>query len=253
MRRYGALLAIALGGTLATAADASALQRTITVSGTGIVTTVPNQAQFSFGVATNANTAQAAIAANDARMNAVIAALEKAGLRARDLQTAEISLTPNTNANGDRIVNYSASNQVTATTLSIARSGSIIDAAVGAGANLASGPTLTESDQLQLEREALKAGGRRCARPRRGGRRGSRCHPRGGRDGDRGVELDTGATPVRLRCRGAKSHAGGGRDTADRGGRHGHLRDLLTENARRWSALCARRRCRACARVPASC
>jgi hypothetical protein len=157
MRRCAVFLALALGGALAAAAGASALQRTITVSGTGIVTTVPNQAQFSFGVATNASTAQGAIAANNARMNAVIAALEKAGVRARELQTAEISLTPNTNSNGNRIVNYSASNQVTATTASIARAGSIIDAAVSAGANLASGPTLTESDQLQLEREALKA------------------------------------------------------------------------------------------------
>jgi uncharacterized protein YggE len=157
MRRCAVLLAIAVGGALAAAADASAIVRTITVSGTGIVTTVPNQAQFSFGVATDASTAQGAIAANDRRMNAVIAALEKAGLSARELQTAEISLTPNTNQSGTRIVNYSASNQVTATTSSIARSGSIIDAAIGAGANLASGPTLTESDQLRLEREALRA------------------------------------------------------------------------------------------------
>jgi len=157
MRRCGVLTTIALCGVLATAADASASQRSITVSGTGIVTKVPNQAQFSFGVATTGGTAQAAISANDARMNAVIAALEKAGLRARDLQTAEISLTPNTDQSGTHIVNYSASNQVTATTGSIARSGSIIDAAVRAGANLASGPTLTESDQLQLERQALKA------------------------------------------------------------------------------------------------
>jgi len=157
MRRCRVLLAIAIGGALATAAVASAAQRTITVSGTGIVTSVPDQAQFSFGVATTASTARSAISANDAQMNAVIAALEKAGLRARDLQTAEISLTPNTNQGGTRIVSYSASNQVTATTASIARAGSIIDAAVGAGANLASGPTLTQSDQLQLERRALKA------------------------------------------------------------------------------------------------
>jgi uncharacterized protein YggE len=78
-------------------------------------------------------------------------------VRARNLQTAEISLTPNTNQSGTQIISYTASNQVTATTTSIARSGTIIDVAVAAGANLASGPTLTESDQLQLEREALRA------------------------------------------------------------------------------------------------
>jgi uncharacterized protein YggE len=159
MKRLGTAALLVVAATLASAAmgAAAANMRTITVSGTGIITTVPNQAGFVFGVATTGKTAQQALRANAVRMTAVIDALKQAGLTPAELQTAEISLTPNTNQNGTVIVNYSASNSVTATTNDIGNAGPIVDAAVGAGANLVSGPSLTESDQLLLSRRALAA------------------------------------------------------------------------------------------------
>lgn len=157
MKRLTILAPLAALAALAASSQALAAPRTITVNGTGIVTTVPNQAEFNFGVSTTARTAQAALAANAAEMNRVIAALKGQGLTAADLQTAEIPLTPNTNQNGTAIVNFSASNSVNATTDDVARSGGIVDAAVRAGANLVSGPSLTPSDQLVLERRALAA------------------------------------------------------------------------------------------------
>ena len=149
-----ALLALLAAGT---ASAWGAAQRSITVSGTGIVTSVPNQAAFTFGVATNGKTAQEALSANASRMNRVISALKAAGIRATNLQTAEISLNPNTNSNGTIITGYSASNSVTATTDDVAEAGPIVDAAVGAGSNLVSGPSLTPSDQTLLNRKALAA------------------------------------------------------------------------------------------------
>jgi uncharacterized protein YggE len=153
------MIAAALVVMVAVAADgaSAAVSRTITVTGTGTITTVPNQAEFSFGVSTNAHTAEQALAANASRMNSVIGALKRLGLRPADLQTAEISLTPNTNQAGTSIIGYSASNTVTATTEAITKAGAIVDAAVGAGANLVSGPSLTPSDQLLLSRRALVA------------------------------------------------------------------------------------------------
>jgi uncharacterized protein len=148
-----ALLALVAGS--ATAFGAS--PRTITVSGTGTVTSVPNQAAFTFGVATNGKSAQQALSANASRMNRVISALKALGIRSANLQTAEISLNPNTNSNGTVIVGYSASNSVTATTDNVAKAGPIVDAAVGAGANLVSGPSLTPSDQALLNHKALQA------------------------------------------------------------------------------------------------
>jgi uncharacterized protein len=139
------------------AAQASAAGRTITVQGTGIVTTVPNEAQFSFGVSVTAANAKAALSANAGRMNTLIAAIKALGIPPADIQTAQISLTPNTNENGTRILNFTASDSVSVTTKDVAKAGSIVDAAVGAGANLVSGPTLGPSDQLLLDRRALKA------------------------------------------------------------------------------------------------
>jgi uncharacterized protein YggE len=135
----------------------AAPQRTITVSGTGIVTTVPNEAQFTFGVSTTAPSARAALTANAARMNRLIASLKAAGIAPADVQTAEISLSPNTNENGSKVLSFTASNSVTVKTKQIAKAGSIVDAAVAAGANLVSGPSLGPADQTALQRRALKA------------------------------------------------------------------------------------------------
>lgn len=140
----------------AQAAGAAPL-RTITVQGTGIVTTVPDEAQFSFGVSTTAPTARGALTGNASRMNRVIAALKNAGIAPADIQTAQISLSPNTNENGSKVLSFTASNSVTVKTRQIAKAGAIVDAAVGAGANLVSGPSLGPSDQRALQRRALKA------------------------------------------------------------------------------------------------
>jgi len=148
---------VALVGAAATAGAAAAAGRTITVNGVGIITSVPDQAQFSFGVSVTGQTANAALSANARRMNALIAAIRKKGISDRDIQTAEISLSPNTNNNGTKILDFTASNSVTVMTKAIAKAGVIVDAAVAAGANTISGPTLTPSDQLSLERRALGA------------------------------------------------------------------------------------------------
>ena len=137
----------------ASAAD----HRSITVNGTGIVTTVPNEASFTFGVSVTAKTAEAALTSNARRMTLVVAAIEKQGIAARDIQTAEISLTPNTNENGTKVIDFTAANSVTVTTKAISKSGGIVDAAVAAGANTVNGPTLTLSDELTLERRALSS------------------------------------------------------------------------------------------------
>lgn len=151
-----ALVLALLSTVCATAQSASATPtRSITVNGSGIVTAVPNEASFQFGVSVTAKTAKVALTSNARRMNLVIAAIEKQGIASREIQTAEISLSPNTNDNGTKVIDFTASNSVTVTTKSISKSGGIVDAAVASGANTVSGPTLTLSDQLALERRAL--------------------------------------------------------------------------------------------------
>ena len=130
-------------------------KKTITVTGTGKVTTVPDQASFDFTVETRADTAKAALARNAAAAAAVIAAVKGAGVPAADIQTSQVSLSPQTNQDGTQIVGYVASNSISVKT-TIAKAGGLVDAAVGAGADGVSGPTLSRSDVDALYRDALK-------------------------------------------------------------------------------------------------
>jgi uncharacterized protein YggE len=147
---------VAAVAALAAPAALAAAPRSITVNGSGIVTTTPNQADFTFGVTTNGGSATAALSSNARLMTKVIGALKAQGVSAADLQTAEVSLSPNRNQNGDKILNYTASNSVTARVHPLSKAGPVVDAAVGAGANEVSGPSLTSSDARVLSQQALR-------------------------------------------------------------------------------------------------
>lgn len=150
-------LAVAIAGLAAASAAAHVEARTITVNGTGIVNSVPTQAEFTFGVTTTGKTATAALATNGTAMNKLIAAIKGQGIKPADIQTAEISLTPNQNPAGTLILNYTATNSVSALVGNISKAGPLIDAAVHAGANDVEGPSLTAADSQNLSRQALKA------------------------------------------------------------------------------------------------
>jgi uncharacterized protein YggE len=135
---------------------ATAVPRAITVSGTGTVITVPDRAQFTFGVSTDAKTATAALNGNASEMVKVINALKAAGVAGTDIQTQSVSLSPKYNQSGDEVVGYTATNAVTVTVKDLDKSGLYIDTAVGAGANQVSGPNLIRSDQSALYQRALR-------------------------------------------------------------------------------------------------
>jgi uncharacterized protein YggE len=156
-----ALLAVAvafagIGAPSGALSDTSPAARTISVTGSGTVTTVPNRATFSFGVVSNAKTAAAALAANANDMRSVIVALVAAGVARGDIQTQGVSLSVRTTDNGDTIVGYTATNSVSATVRDLNKAGRIVDAAVGAGANQVFGPSLTRSDSSGLYRRSLR-------------------------------------------------------------------------------------------------
>jgi uncharacterized protein YggE len=130
--------------------------RTISVSGTGTVQTVPDRAGFSFGVTTQGVTASRALSANAGLARKVISALEDAGVAAADIQTQEVMLSPTFSDDGSTIVGYSATNTIAATLRELGKAGAVVDRAVEAGANQVSGPSLVQSDQEGLYREALR-------------------------------------------------------------------------------------------------
>jgi uncharacterized protein YggE len=141
-----------VGRPAAARGDAATTADSVTTTGHGVITVAPDEATVTAGVHTQATTAAEALSQNSARMNDVIAALKAHG--GKDLQTQQVSLYPQSKDDGT-IIGYSADNSVSASA-SIAGSGALIDAAVGAGANTVSGPTLSISDQDARYRDALK-------------------------------------------------------------------------------------------------
>jgi uncharacterized protein YggE len=131
----------------------------ITVQGTASVSASPNRAQLWFGVESQGATARAALAANGAEMRKVLAALRAAG--ATDLQTQSVGLSPRygqtPEGGSGEVQGFTASNSVSATLTQVGRAGAVIDAAVDAGANQVSGPSLTHANPADLYRQALRA------------------------------------------------------------------------------------------------
>ena len=127
----------------------------ITVVGTGTADVVPDVADWSFGVSSQAATASDALSANASAMNAVLDALKNAGVSKGDLQTTEVSLYPQTADDGRTVTGYSASSTVTATVRTLGDAGKVVDAAVRAGANDVYGPNLHPSDTDAQYREAV--------------------------------------------------------------------------------------------------
>ncbi len=116
---------------------------------------MPDQAGFDFTADTKALTAKAALAQNASVAAGIVAAIKGTGVDAADIQTSQVSLSPQTNAAGTDITGYAASTTISVTT-TIVKAGAVVDAAVGAGADNVSGPTLSRSDQDAQYRVALK-------------------------------------------------------------------------------------------------
>jgi uncharacterized protein len=137
--------------------EAAGPQRSVTALGTASVAAVPDRAHFSFGVQAQARSAAQALAATDAQLTRVVAAVRQAGVAAPDIQTEQISLTTRTSEDGGEVVGYTAIGSIAVRVRNLDRAGAIVDAAVGAGANQVYGPSLTRSDQEALYRNALRA------------------------------------------------------------------------------------------------
>ena len=149
------LMAALMLGAAALPSAANAQQASITqsiagtrldVSATGDVTRVPDLAIISAGVVTRSATASGALQQNAARMDRVIAALKRAGVEDRDIQTSNLNLNPEytyINNQPPKLNGHTASNQLSIRFRDIANSGKILDALVAEGANQINGPSLT--------------------------------------------------------------------------------------------------------------
>ena len=135
------------------------------VNATGEVTRVPDLAIISAGVQTLQPTATGAIEENATRMDRVRAALKRAGIADRDIQTSTISLNPEyryAENQPPRLTGYRATNTVNVKFRDLKRTGAILDALVAEGANQINGPNLTidkpESAYDEARVKAVAAG-----------------------------------------------------------------------------------------------
>ena len=116
------------------------------INASGEVTRVPDLAIISAGVQTLQPTATAAIEENATRMERVRAALKRAGIADKDIQTSTINLNPEYRYGENqppRLTGYRATNTVNVKFRDLKRSGAILDALVAEGANQINGPSLT--------------------------------------------------------------------------------------------------------------
>ncbi|MEO6581930.1 MAG: SIMPL domain-containing protein [Sphingomicrobium sp.] len=168
--RHAYLAALALGSSVVPAAAQAQIATPIvqTMSGTrldvsavGEVTRVPDVAIISAGVMTRSASATEAIAENAARMERVRAALKRAGIADRDVQTSSISLNPEYRYQDNQppqLTGYTASNQVSVRFRDIRNTGRILDALVAEGANQINGPSLTiDKPEAALDEARAKA------------------------------------------------------------------------------------------------
>jgi hypothetical protein len=146
-----ALILAAAALPSAAGAQQSTINQTIAgtrldINATGEVTRVPDVAIITAGVVSHSTTATGALQDSASRMSRVLAALKRAGVEDRDVQTSNVSLNPEyryDNNQPPQLVGYTASNNVTVRFRDIRNSGKILDALVGQGANQINGPSLT--------------------------------------------------------------------------------------------------------------
>jgi uncharacterized protein YggE len=115
------------------------LGRAIVVTGEGTVSAAPDMAEVSAGVQTRAATAREALDQNNAAMAKVIDALKQAGIADKDVQTAQLNVSPvyqrNSNTGERHPDGYQVSNSVLVRLRALPKIGGLLDALVSAGAN----------------------------------------------------------------------------------------------------------------------
>jgi uncharacterized protein YggE len=166
MKTFLATIAVAAVAAIAAAQPATMPPRqaappeTVSVTGTGRVTLVPDRFTFTAGVQTNAPTVDAAVNENNERVVRVVAALKAAGAKPEEIQTSGFSIYPQQDySQGQlpRLLGYQVNNTVTVRKKEIASASKLLQVAIGAGVNTASGLNFEVSDPTRGRDQGMKA------------------------------------------------------------------------------------------------
>ena len=194
MRRFVAfvLLSMASGSALAQSTASVSISplgpnsALLSLSAEGSSRRTPDVALFNAGVVSQAVSASEALADNSRKMDRVIAALRRAGIAERDVQTQAISLQPRYSnpeleaqtrarelrqpyvppTEAPRIIGYEARNSVQVRVRKLGQMGKIIDTLISEGANQVDGPSFTLDEPREAldeaRREAIAVGRQRA-------------------------------------------------------------------------------------------
>src|SRR4029079_17046648 len=133
--------------------QAHAADKLVTVTGEATVAVAPDTAMIRIGVTSQDKTAREAGEVNAKQMPAVLAAIKDAGIADRDIQTSRLSLQPQYDPNKSgtaRLTGFQATHQGQVRIRSIAKLPTVVDRAIGAGANEMSGIEFVVSEQSKL-------------------------------------------------------------------------------------------------------
>jgi len=131
--------------------------REISVDAEGKAYVLPDVAEITLGVNTEAKTSDAAIADNTKKMNAVMEAIAKFNIDKKDIQTTGYYLDPKynwTEAEGSVQDGYTLDQTILVKARDFAKVGDILAATTKAGANVVSGVNFTNDDLEKAKTEA---------------------------------------------------------------------------------------------------
>lgn len=136
------------------------MERTINVSGTGAVVTLPDRVHISVGVRSFGKEAADALDVNNTKMTRVVEGLLALGLDRNDIQTSEFSLDRRTNReqvsleNPEGFIGYDIKNKIRIKTAKVELVGTVLDSVIGWGATNIDSLYFSVSNQSELISEA---------------------------------------------------------------------------------------------------
>lgn len=161
MKTFLAALALVIATSFARAQQAAPEPPLVTTSGTAEIKVVPDLADLSFEVEVRNADLAAARKEQTARATKVLAALRAAGVEEKELQSADISISPNFTENQRERVEtakvrfFSVSQRISATLHDVKKVPDAIAAAVNAGATGVDGVNL-RSTELRKHRDEAR-------------------------------------------------------------------------------------------------
>ena len=131
---------------------------TFDVTGDGKVSIKPDIAIVQAGVQAQGSTVKSTQDQLNKNMNAISAAVKKAGVADKDMQTSNYSINPmyDYGTGTPKITGYQASSNLTIKVRAIDNANAVIDAATAAGANQIGGITFDVNDKTKAQNDARK-------------------------------------------------------------------------------------------------